>query len=81
MQSVLNESNFEINVQYLKQAGDWLQRMICKFKINKHWSLCFCVFFLAGGFYVGIRACKLTMTTFETAKEPLLLTCKFPFKP
>lgn len=30
MQSVLNESNFEINVQYLKQAGDWLQRMICK---------------------------------------------------
>lgn len=24
MQSVLTELNFEINVQYLKQAGDWL---------------------------------------------------------
>lgn len=71
MQSVLNESNFEINVQYLKQAGDWLQRMICKFKISKHWSLCFWVFFfLAGGFYVGIRVCKVTMSSLDNFWKP-----------
>lgn len=65
MQSVLNESKLEINVQYLKQAGDWLTITGSKFKINKPWSLCFCVFFSGRRFLCGHRACKLTMSSLD----------------
>lgn len=75
MQSVLNESNFEISVQYLKQAGDRLiitgsKEWSANLKLTNLGVFVFVFFFLAGGFYVGIRACKLTTSSLDNFWKP-----------